>query len=127
MNGAQSVTGVAGALPLLPGHGHSPSSGYPQAQRGALHVRADGPLTTAKKALAKSLRGSGFIDPTASLQENFATYLAYRAAEAERGDLQPGALQNLVSWIRNKVAAEAERSVQAQAHIRPEAAVRLLT
>ena len=91
------------------------------------HAGADGPLTAGKKTLAESLSSSGFIDPAASLQENFAMCLKYQPPSVEIGDLKPGMLKDLVSWVKSKIAAQAQRSAQAQAHVSPEAAVKLLT
>jgi len=54
-------------------------------------------------------------------------HLEHCAAEAESENLKPSALRNLVSWLESMIAAEAERSAQAQAHVSPEAAVKLLT
>jgi len=127
MNGANGTTSVAGVLHLPLGNNSPPLSGRTRAERESLNAGADGPLTAARKTLAESLYTSGFVDPAASLQENFAMYLKYHASEAESEDLKPGALKELVSWVRREIAADAERSAQAQAHVSAEAAVRLLT
>lgn len=128
MDGAKGTTSVAAVLHQPRGYSSSmPSSGRPRPERESHNTGVDGPLAAAKKMLAQSLSRSGFIDPTASLQENFAMYLRYHVAEAESGDLKPGALRNLVFWLMSQVAADAERSAQAQAHVSPEAAVTVLT
>jgi len=84
-------------------------------------------LAVGRRTLAESLSSSGFVDLAASLQENFTMCLKYQPPSVEIGDLKPGALRDLVSWVKSKIAARAQRSVQAQAHVRPEAAVKLLT
>jgi len=128
MNGANGTTSVAGVLDLPLGYSNSPpSSGRTRAERESLNAGTDGPLTAVKKTLAESLTSSGFIDPAASLLENFAMYLKYRPAAEEMGDLKPGALRDLVSWVKSEIIADTEHSAQAQAHVSPEAAVKLLT
>ena len=128
MNGAKGTTSVAGVLYLPPGSNNAPPSfGRSRAERESLNAGSDGPLTAVKKTLAESLAISGFVDPGASLQENFAMYLKYHPAKVEMEDLKPGALSDLVSWVKSEIAADAEQSAQAQARVSPEAAVRLLT
>jgi hypothetical protein len=128
MNGANGTTSVAGVLYLPPGYNKSPpSSGRTRAERESLNAGVDGPLAAGRKTLAESLSRSGFVDLAASLQENFTMCLNYRPAEVEIGDLKPGALRDLVSWVKSEIAANAERSTQVQAHVSPEAAVKLLT
>jgi len=129
MNGANGTTSVAGLLYLPPGHNNSspPSSARARAEREVLNAGTDGPLAAGRRTLAESLTSSGFVDLAASLQENFAMYLKYHPPEVEVGDLKPGMLRDLVSWVKSRIAAQAQRSEQAQAHVSPEAAVKLLT
>lgn len=129
MNGANGTTSVAGILYLPPGHNNSspPSSVRPRAERESLNAGVGGPLAASKRTLAESLSSAGFVDLAASLQENFAMCLKYQPVEVEIGDLKPGVLRDLVSWVKSTIAAQAQRSAQAQAHVSPEAAVKLLT
>ena len=128
MNATIGTTSEAGVLYLPPGNSDSrPSSGYRRTGPEFLYADADGPLTVAGRTLAESLSRFGFIDLTASFQENFAMYLEFRATESDSEDLKPGALRNLMSWLRSNIAAEAEQSVRAQARVSPQAAVKLLT
>jgi hypothetical protein len=128
MNGANGTTSVAGVLHLPLGRNNSPPpSGRARADRETVHAGADGPLAAGRRILAESLSNSGFVNLAASLEENFTMCLMYQPATTEMGDLKPGALRDLVAWVKSKLAAQAQRSTQAQAHVSPEAAVKLLT
>jgi hypothetical protein len=42
-------------------------------------------------------------------------------------DLRPGVLNDLKSWVSSKLTADPKQALQAQARVRPQAAVKLLT
>jgi len=87
---------------------------------------ATGPLTSAKKALSQALGNTGFVNVVGRLNENFDTYLNRRPVDMEIEDLKPGMLVDVAAWVAAELAANADRALQGQARVRPEAAVKLL-
>ena len=128
MNGASGTTSVAAARGLPPNKGVSvaPSGGRRTEREGA-DSGHDGALAIAQAAVSESLGESGFVDITAPLTTRVTGSRQSSPTQEEAGDLQPGALEGLVLAIKMRITADAEQSVQGQAHIRPEAAVALLT
>ncbi len=128
MNGATSTTDVAAALRLPPNHSTSPvSSSNRRTERKTTDSGEDGALAAAQAAVSRSLGKSGFVDITASLAQSLAMSRDLPPAQEDIGDLRPGALESLISVIKTQITANAELSVQGQAHVRPDAAVTLLT
>ncbi len=128
MNGASTAIGAAGAV-------------YPAAERNSPHqsqgasharpVRADsergGTLASAQRVVSESLGSAGFVDLTASFNDNVVRSLRYHPMEAEIEDLKPGMLDELLSWARSKIAMDASLALAAQARVSSEAAIKLLT
>jgi hypothetical protein len=127
MNGASTAIGVAG--PLYPPIGHNRSPSSPEAKEAQPEPVAaeDGALASAKRALSQSLGSSGFLDPSAPFDQSFAGLLQYQPVEGLTGDSQPEIVQALLSSIKQRLAANAEQTLAAQARVGPKAAVELLT
>jgi len=87
---------------------------------------ASGPLVTSRKALHDALGNTGFVDVAGELNDNFKTYLDREPFEIEVGDLKPGMLEDLTSWVASEIAGNADQAQRAQSHIQPERAVKLL-
>ncbi len=90
---------------------------------------SDGPgaLDRARKQLTEALGGTGFVDIAGPQNQNFKTFLNRGPVDLQMDDLKPGTLVELMAWVTQKLALEPERATQAQARIRPEVAVKLLT
>jgi hypothetical protein len=128
MNGATSTTNVAAVLRLPPNNSTSPPpSGGRRTERKAADSGKEGALAAAQAAVSRTLGESGFVDITAPFMESLTVGRNLPPIQEEIGDLKPGALEDLVSALRRQIATNAERSVQSQARVRPDAAVTLLT
>ena len=88
---------------------------------------AASPLATCRKALRDALGNTGFVDVTGQLSQNFKTYLDREPFRVEVGDLKPGMLEDLTSWVASEIAGVPDQALQMQANARPERAVKLLT
>jgi hypothetical protein len=86
-----------------------------------------GALGLARTAVREVLSKVGFVDVTGSLDANFETYLSRSPVEMEIEDLKPGLLSDLVSWVAGVLAGDPTQGLEAQAHVQPRAAVKLLT
>jgi hypothetical protein len=61
------------------------------------------------------------------LHENFEVYLNRRPVEMDIEDLKPGLLNDVAAWAAGEIASEPRQALQAQAHVPPEGAIKLLT
>ena len=86
-----------------------------------------GALAASRKQLGNALGGSGFVYVTGQLSENFETYLDRKPFEVQVGNLKPGTLPEIITWVAGKLSAEPDQAEQAQARVPPEKAVKLLT
>ncbi len=128
MNGATSTANVAAALFLPPNNNTSPvSSRDRRTDRKATDPGDEGALAAAQAAVSRSLGESGFVDITEPVTQSLTMSRDLPPAQDEIGDLKPGALESLISVVKGQMTANAELSVQGQAHVRPDAAVTLLT
>jgi len=84
-------------------------------------------LALGRKEIGQALGSTGFVCFTGQHRENFLTYLHREPFEIRVGPLKPGVLEDLTSWVASEIAGNPDRAQQAQAHVRPEWAVRLLT
>jgi hypothetical protein len=127
MTEVQGATGGAGVHYLPTGSRSSgpPSSG-PGSGRMPVDLQAGGALASAGTAVGQFLARSGFLDFRAPIQATFQMLLSYRPPYAGLEDLSSGATRTWLLFVRNTVVRDAQRSMLAQAHVRPEAAVELL-
>lgn len=126
MNGAENVTAVARTVrPQLTGDSLSSSKSPAPMVRRVGSAEA-GALAAADEALNQVLDGAGFVDITAPFAESFAACIDYHPAETQVSETTPGALEQLMASLTSGLAAEPDRSVQTQARVPPEDAVRLL-
>lgn len=127
MIGASTAIGVAGSVYRPAGYHHSHlSDPVTDVPRRLAETERDGTLASAANALSHSLSRSGFIDISASFADSFTRYLKYQPSKEELGDLNPGALQELMALVKSKITADPEQALAAQARMPGPAAVRLL-
>ncbi len=128
MNGAGTAIGAAGSIypPVKQNHPDL-SEGARHAEKGRTVSDASGTLTSAENALSRSLGSAGFVDLNASFKESFVRGLHYHHAEAGVEDLKPGVLDELMSWMTSKIAADSSQALAAQARVSAEAAIHGLT
>jgi hypothetical protein len=112
------MEGVEGVMSAEGVHTISGQSGA-QAASGALAVN--------RQQVAKALGSTGFVYVVGQLRQNFETYLDRKPFEIEVSDLKPGTLPELITWVADKLSADPDRAEQAQANVRPEMAMKLLT
>ncbi len=84
-------------------------------------------MAAAQAEVSRNLGELGFVDITAPVTQSLAMSRDLPPAQEEIGDLKPGALESLISLVKGQITANAELSVQGQAHVRPDAAMTLLT
>jgi hypothetical protein len=127
MNGAENIKDVARTVRPLSTQRNSLS--WPDAapsERQTVDPGGGGALAAADRALNLILDNSGFVDIAAPFSQNFAACLDQRSTPADVGSSSPGALGQLMAIVKRQIATEADQSEQAQAGVRPEAAVKLL-
>lgn len=127
MIGAGTTISVAGSVYPPAGHNKSswsqdahPTSQTPTAAEG------NGPLAAITAALSQRLGSSGFVDISAPFVANFASSMHYTPGPGDCGDLKPGALKELLAYMKRKLAADPQEALGAQAHVPAPAAVKLL-
>lgn len=114
MNGVESTMSTGGSPQTALG------------QRGS--QSALGALAMSRQGVADALGSTGFVFITGQLNENFETYLDREPFAIEVGDLKPGMLTDLESWVTKVLSsADPEQAVETQARVEPERAVALLT
>lgn len=113
MNGVESTMGTGGSTHMMFG------------QRGS--QSASGALAMSRQGIADALGSAGFVNITGQINENFETYLDRKPFEIELGDLKPGMLTDLESWVASILSSDdPDRALQMQARVEPERAVKLL-
>ena len=85
------------------------------------------PLAHTRERVNRAIGGDGYVEITGPLHENFEVYLNRRPVEMSIEDLRPGLLNDVAAWVTSVLAGEPEQALQGQAHIQPQAAVKLLT
>lgn len=128
MNGVESATYVEGSLRAVLGRRE------PRGDFGASEVAKDtdvipegGALAKARGAVRQAMASAGFVNIAGKILENFKASLECPARGMEVEDLTPGVLEELIAWVADRIAARSDQAIQAQAHVRPEAAIKLLT
>jgi hypothetical protein len=86
-----------------------------------------GALSAARSRLTQELGSAGFVDPAGGLLDNFRAVLGHHPVEMDIDDLRPGLLSELSEWVASVLEGTPEQAVDAQAHVRPQAAIKLLT
>jgi len=114
MNGVESTRSTGGSTQMTFG------------QRGS--QLGPGALAMSRQGIAEALGSAGFVNITGHIDKNFETYLDRQPFEIEVGDLKPGMLTDLESWVASVLASEdPEQALRTQARVEPERAVKLLT
>jgi len=128
MNGIESATNVEGTVRAVLGR-RGPKRGF--GARGTAKdtdvIPEEGALAKARGAVRQVMASSGFISTAGKILENFKVLLEGPAHGMEVKDLKPGVLEELIAWVAAQIAAKADQATQAQAHVRSEAAIKLLT
>jgi len=86
-----------------------------------------GLLAAARQAMGQAYGGAGLAKTLEMSRDDLWTCLNYGPFEFEAEDLTPGALAQLTSWLTDTFSTSSDLVQQIQAHIRAEAAVKLLT
>ena len=128
MNAVESATNVAGMARAALGYRE------PRRAFGAREEAPDSDVVPGEGALAKA-RGAvrqvmarlGFIDIAGNTMDNFKILREAPARGTEVEHLEPGALGSFTAWIAGEIAAQADQATEAQARVRPAAAIKLLT
>lgn len=127
MIGASTAIGVAGSVYRPAGYHQSHlSHRVTDVPRKSTETERDGTLASAANALSHSLGSSGFVDLSVSFAESFTMCLKYQPGNEVLGDLNPGALKELMALVKRKITADPEQALAAQARMPGPAAVRLL-
>ena len=129
MNGVESATNVEGTVRAVLGR-REPGRALGakrEAARDADVIPEEGALAKARDAVRQAMARSGFISIAGEILENFKVLLEGPAHGMEVEDLKPGVLEELIAWVAAQIAAKADQATQAQAHVRSEAAIKLLT
>lgn len=127
MIGASTAIGVAGSVYPPAGHNNSHlSQNTNHVPRKPADAEGRGALASAADALSRSLGSSGFLDIAASFNESFTRCLHYQPVEKEFGNLNPGAMREVMALVTRKIMADPKQALAAQAHVPGPAAVRLL-
>jgi hypothetical protein len=88
---------------------------------------ASGALAASREEVGNALGSTGFVYITGQIDENFSTYLDRKSFGIDVGDLKPGILPDLRSWVSSVLSSEdSDQALQAQARVRPERAITLL-
>jgi len=90
-------------------------------------VPEQGALALARSTVRQAMGRCGFINVAGKILDNFKVFLEGPSFRAEIDDLSPGVLDELVAWVASQLAAKSDEAAQAQAHVPPETAIKLLT
>ena len=101
--------------------------GAAKAARSADVIPEEGALAQARGAVRQAMAAAGFISIAGKILENFKVLLEGPAHGVEVEDLKPGVLEELITWVAAQIAAKSDQAMQAQSHVRSEAAIKLLT
>jgi hypothetical protein len=87
----------------------------------------EGALAQARNTVRQAMGDCGFVNVAGKVLDNFKLFLKGPPVGQEVEQLSPSVLDELVAWVAGCIAAKADEATKAQAHVRPEAAVKLLT
>ena len=128
MNGVESATYVEGTVRAVLGRqGPRHGLGAGETAKDTAVIPEEGAVAKARGAVRQAMASTGFISIAGKILENFKVLLEGPAHEMEVEDLRPGVLDELIAWVVEQIAAKSDQATQAQAHIRAEAAIKLLT
>jgi len=128
MNGVESATNAEGTVRAVLGQADSERAfGAKEATRDADVIPEEGALAKARGTVGQAMASSGFINIAGKILDNFKVLLEGPALGMEVEELKPGVLDELIAWVASQIAAQSDQATKAQAHIRSEAAIKLLT
>jgi hypothetical protein len=114
MNGIEGTMGAERAIQAILGRGHS-------------QPPAGGALTSALQSVSRALASAGFVNITGQMRENLQVFLNDESVGVVAEEFIPESLTQLASWAADRLIVNPGEAQAAQAHVRPEAAVKLLT
>ena len=128
MNGVESYTDMVG--PVYADGGIAPP--VPAAPEGAGltkdNMLSNGYISSSRGMVSEALGASGFIDIAGGVFANFTMLVSDRPEDSvDMEDLKPGMMTELVAWVASELAGNPEAAQNAQGHIDPQRAVRLLS
>jgi len=123
MSGVESSTSAGMVRAIWGCYGSRPTFGVEQEYYDPLHR---GALDLARTAVRQVLGNTGFVDVTGPATTNFKVYLTRSPVELSMEDLKPGLLNDIASWVASVLAGAPEQGLQVQAHVSPDAAMKLL-
>jgi len=124
MNG---IEGISEAKPMMHG-GLRRGDAQAGSRAGSSDDSPDaGALASARNRVSSVLGSSGFIDLVGGVLSNIRALLKHRPVTLELEDLKPGVLVEVGSWVASELAYHPDLAENAQARVRPEAAIKLLT
>ncbi len=124
MSRAESPTSTGMVRALWGSYGSAPVSGIEHKFPDPL---GRGVLDEARTAVRQVVGSNGFIDVTGPAAGNFEVYLRHAPVDLNMEDLKPGLLKDLASWVASEIGSGSSGALAAQANVRPDAAVKLLT
>jgi len=138
MDGVESATSAPGMVCAVLGGGRfAPTSGTFCGDRATETRRShegeveslpeEGALASARGEIMQALNNCGFINVVGGFLDNFKMLLEGGQVHGDLDDLELAWRDDFAAWVAQRIADKADRSLKAQAHVRPEAALKLLT
>jgi hypothetical protein len=130
MNEVESATNAGGTVHLVLGRSDSvedQSQLVEPISDESSDPLAQGPLSLVRSRIGDDLIRSGFINLTGKILDNFRVFLNGQPPMMDVQNLKPGILEQLNEWVAEALTANPDQAVAAQANVRSEDAVTLLT